>query len=104
MHQGSTVVRVDRRVLVARRRGVRVDSSAAVQEVRTVVVHGEKFDAPPGVVLPEQHRLIIDELTALCVDDLSPEVLVLEEIQEVQTSGVFDEARVFGLLPVEQVL
>lgn len=108
LHQSSTVVRVHGRVLVARRRAVRVDSStigpAAAQEVRTVVVHGEEFDAPPRVVLPEKHRLVIDELAALCVDDLSPKVLVLEEIQEVQTSGVFDEARVFWLLPVEQVL
>lgn len=67
-------------------------------------MHGQEFDASPGVVLPQEDGLVIDEFTALCVDDLPAEVLVLQEIEEVQTCGVLDEARVLGLLPVEQVL
>lgn len=67
-------------------------------------MHGQEFDASSGVVLPQEDGLVIDEFTALSVDDLPPEVLVLQKIEEVQACGVLDEARVLGLLPVQQVL
>lgn len=72
--------------------------------MRTVIVHGQEFDAPPGVVLPQENGLIVDEFATLRVDDFAAKVLVLQEIEEVQTGGVLDEARILRLLPVQQVL
>lgn len=71
--------------------------------MRGIIVHRGELDAPPGVMLPEEHGLVVDELAALRVDDLPPKVLVLEQIEKVQTHGVLDEAGILGLLPVEQV-
>lgn len=42
----------------------------------------------PGVVLPVQQLLLIDEFGTLGVDQLFPEVLVLQQLQHVQTVGV----------------
>lgn len=40
--------------------------------------------ALPRVVLPVQQLLLVDELGALSVNELLPEVLVLQELQHVQ--------------------
>lgn len=69
-----------------------------------VVVHGEQLNPPPGVVLPEKHGLVIDELAALRIDNLPAKVLVLQEVEEVQTGRVFNESCVLRLLPVQEVL
>jgi len=42
----------------------------------------------PRVVLPEQNLLVIDELCARRLPQLGPEVLVLQQLQEVQTRRV----------------
>lgn len=68
-----------------------------------VVVHGQEFDTSPGIMLPQQHRLVVDELATLCVDNFSPEVFVLQEVQEVQACGVLEKSRVIRLFPVEQI-
>lgn len=44
--------------------------------------------ALPGVVLPVQQLLLVDELGALSVNQLLPEVLVLQELQHVQAVRV----------------
>lgn len=44
--------------------------------------------ALPGVVLPVQQLLLVDELGALSVNKLLPEVLVLQELQHVQAVRV----------------
>lgn len=44
--------------------------------------------ALPGVVLPVQQLLLVDELGALSVDQLLPEVLVLQQLQHVQAMRV----------------
>lgn len=44
--------------------------------------------ALPGVVLPVQQLLFINEFGALSVDQLLPEVLVLQQLQHVQTVRV----------------
>lgn len=44
--------------------------------------------ALPGVVLPVQQLLLVDELGALSVNELLPEVLVLQELQHVQAVRV----------------
>lgn len=64
----------------------------------------QKTRPPPRVVLPEQQLLVVDELGALTVDQLAPEVLVLEQVEEVQAHRVLKVLGVLGLLPVEQVL
>lgn len=68
------------------------------------MVQGDLLNPPPSVVLPQEHGLVVNEFTALGVDDFPPEMLVLQEIQEVQTRGIFDEAGILWLLPVQQVL
>uniref|UniRef100_A0A182V453 Uncharacterized protein n=1 Tax=Anopheles merus TaxID=30066 RepID=A0A182V453_ANOME len=60
--------------------------------------------APPGVVLPQQDRLVVDKLAALCADDLAPKMLVLQQIEKVQTHGKLEVFRVLRLLPVQQIL
>lgn len=42
----------------------------------------------PGVVLPMQQLLLVDELGTLGVHQLLPEVLILQELQHVQAVGV----------------
>lgn len=44
--------------------------------------------ALPGVVLPVQQLLLINELGALSIDQLLPEVLILQQLQHVQTVRV----------------
>lgn len=44
--------------------------------------------ALPGVVLPVQQLLLINELGALSIDQLLPEVFVLQQLQHVQTVRV----------------
>ena len=44
--------------------------------------------ALPGVVLPVQQLLLVDELGTLGVDQLLAEVLVLQQLQHVQAVGV----------------
>lgn len=44
--------------------------------------------ALPGVVLPVQQLLLVDEFGALSVDQLLPEVLVLQQLQHVQAVRV----------------
>ena len=57
----------------------------------------------PGVVLPVEERLVVEELCACAVDDLPAEGLVLQELEEVEAERVLDEADVGGPLPVLQV-
>lgn len=47
----------------------------------------------PGVVLPVQQLLFIDEFGTLGINQLFPEVLVLQQLQHVQTVGVPVEKR-----------
>lgn len=47
----------------------------------------------PGVVLPVQQLLFIDEFGTLSIDQLLPEVLVLQQLQHVQTVRVPVEKR-----------
>lgn len=42
----------------------------------------------PGVVLPMQQLLLVDELGTLSVNQLLPEVLILQELQHVQAMRV----------------
>lgn len=42
----------------------------------------------PGVVLPVQQLLFINELSALSIDQLLPEVLILQQLQHVETVRV----------------
>lgn len=68
---------------------------------------GERLLQPgafPGVVLPVQQLLLIDELGTLSVDQLLPEVFVLQQLQHVQTVRILEELGVLRLLPVQQVL
>lgn len=55
-------------VRIARRARLHLDDA---------VVHRVQLGAPARVVLPQQDRLVIDELAALRADDLAPKVLVL---------------------------
>ena len=57
----------------------------------------------PGVVLPVEERLVVEELCACAVDNLPAEGLVLQELEEVEAERVLDEADVGGPLPVLQV-
>lgn len=50
----------------------------------------------PGVVLPMQQLLFIDEFGTLGINQLFPEVLVLQQLQHVQTVGVPVEKRETG--------
>lgn len=59
------------RVLIIRRGG------CIVQHMRAVVVHRQQLDAPPGVVMPQENGLVVDELATLRIDDFPAEVLVL---------------------------
>lgn len=47
----------------------------------------------PGVVLPVQQLLFIDEFGTLGINQLFPEVLILQQLQHVQTVGVPVEKR-----------
>lgn len=60
--------------------------------------------ALPAVMLPVEQLLLVDELGALRVHQLLPEVLVLQQLQHVQAVRVLEELGVLGLLPVQQVL
>lgn len=42
----------------------------------------------PGVVLPVQQLLFINELSTLSIDQLLPEVLILQQLQHVETVRV----------------
>lgn len=42
----------------------------------------------PGVVLPVQQLLLVNELGALSIDQLLPEVLILQQLQHVKTVRV----------------
>lgn len=53
----------------------------------------------PGVVLPMQQLLFIDEFGTLGINQLFPEVLVLQQLQHVQTVGVPVEKRETPLQP-----
>jgi hypothetical protein len=59
---------------------------------------------PPRVMLPQQNLLVVDEFRALRVDQLPSKVLILQQVQKVQTHGVLQVFGVFRFLPVEQVL
>ena len=58
---------------------------------------------PPGVVLPVEDDLVIQEPRALPRNNLFPECLVLEQLQEVQADGVLQVVNICRLLPVHQV-
>lgn len=60
--------------------------------------------APSRVVLPQQNGLVVDEFAALRVHNLPPEVLVLEQIEKVQTHRILEVLGVLGVLPVQQIL
>lgn len=57
----------------------------------------------PGVVLPMQKLLLINELGTLRVNQLLSEVFVLQELQHVQAVRIFQELGIFWLLPVKQI-
>lgn len=57
----------------------------------------------PGVVLPMQQLLLVDELGALGVDQLLPEVLVLQKLQHVQAVRIPAEGREAGCCLAEQL-
>lgn len=40
-------------------------------------MHRQQLDAPPGVVMPQENGLVVDELATLRIDDFPAEVLVL---------------------------
>lgn len=65
------------------------------------VVNGKQFRSSPGVMLPQQYRLIIDEFTALRVDNLATEVFVLQQIEEVQAHWILEITGVFWFFPVQ---
>lgn len=64
-------------------------------------MHGIQFDASSRVVLPEKNGLVVDKLAALRIDNLSPEVFVLQQIQEVQAHRVFQVTGIVGLFPIQ---
>lgn len=57
-----------------------------------------------GVMLPVEKLLLVDELGALSVHQLLPEVLVLQQLQHVQAVRVLEKLCILGLLPVQQIL
>lgn len=99
----SIALELDFRSVAVARRPVRIARGSRLH-LDDAVVHRVQFRAPPRVVLPQQDGLIVDELAALCADDLAPKVLVLQQIEEVQAHRVLQIASVFRLLPVQQVL
>lgn len=56
------------------------------------------------VMLPEQNLLIVYEFCALRIHHFTPEMFVLQQIQEIQTHRVLEVLCIFGLFPVEQIL
>lgn len=68
------------------------------------VVHGVQLGATSRVVLPQQDRLVVDELATVRVDNLPSKVFVLEQIEEVQAHRILQVACVLGFLPVQQIL
>lgn len=59
--------------------------------LRLLLLLGQRLLQPralPGVVLPVQQLLLVDELGALSVDQLLPEVLVLQQLQHVEAVGI----------------
>lgn len=50
----------------------------------------------PGVVLPVKQLLLVDELGALSVDQLLPEVFVLQQLQHVQAVRIPAEGQQTG--------
>lgn len=57
-----------------------------------------------SIVVPVKDNLIVDKLAALCRGELTPKVLMLQEVQKVQTHRILDKLGVLGPLPVLQVL
>lgn len=70
----------------------------------TVIVDVQQLDASPSVVLPQKDCLIVDKLAAMRVNDFPPEMLILQQIQEIQAHRVLEKPRVFWFLPVQQIL
>jgi hypothetical protein len=68
------------------------------------VGRGQQPAPPPRVMLPQQNLLVVDEFRALRVDQLPSKVLILQQVQKVQTHGVLQVFGVFRFLPVQQVL
>lgn len=54
----------------------------------------QELHALARVVLPVQHSLIINEFTALPIDYFLPEVLKLQQVQEVKAHGVSEKRMV----------
>lgn len=54
-------------------------------------------------MLPVEQQLVFDEFGAGCVDDLRPESLVLQQLQQIQTLGILDERGILLVRPVEKV-
>lgn len=57
----------------------------------------------PRVMLPQQYLLVVDELSALRIHQLPPEMFVLQQIQEIQAHRILEELRVLRFLPVQQI-
>ena len=64
----------------------------------------EGFCASSSVVLPQEDGLVINELATLCIHNLTTEVFVLKEVEEVQTHWIFQILGKFWIFPIEQVL
>lgn len=47
--------------------------------------------------------MVVDEFGALRVNQLAPEMFVLEQIEEIQTHRVFEVFSVFRIFPIQQV-
>lgn len=58
----------------------------------------------PSVVLPMEQLLVLDKFRTLTIGDFSPEMLILQQLQEVQAHGILDEFRIFRLAPVLKVI
>lgn len=56
------------------------------------------------VVLPEQDRLVVDELAAWRRDNLPSEIFALEQVKEVQAHRILQEFCKLGFFPIEQIL
>lgn len=61
----------------------------------------KQLGSSPGVVLPQQHLLVVDEFGTLSVGQLASEMLVLQLIQEIETHGIFQIVGVLRLFPVQ---